>query len=421
MITPPSTSALSSNNNSNSSNNNNVAIGYSGSGSGNSSSSGNSSGEEKYGKDRRIGQGSGNAEVMENGIAKLEMGELLGKDDILLLSGDQIEDYIYAAKTKLRLSTEQMDFLKKYRRLIKNKEYAQQSRDKKKKYIFELESELNSAISSISKLQQDINDLSIKNAQLETENRSLHEELSLYKERWGNIIHTNPLTSAPIPLSSSSSSTSPSDSASNSPDNTSLIYASSAAAAAAAAASSSSMYGSNQRSNFFIPMFAVCLIGLCLGLVMGPLAGVVPGLSGFVGGGAGGNSTVDFFTNTKGTGRTLKSEVAQSQQNSFLSWIKSVVYRRDVDDLYQDKVVLDGGQYDGIDGGDGDGESTNGGNDGGGSVIKNDDVDAVDDEEKILPYSELLIKNDLLSGKVHNGQNKDDLKEIENEKDIKNE
>ena len=325
---------------------------------------------------------------MENAVAKLEEGKLLDKDEILLLSGDQIEDYIYAAKSKLRLSGEQLDFLKKYRRLIKNKEYAQQSRDKKKKYIFELESELNTAISSISKLQQDINNLSIKNAQLETENRSLHEELSIYRERWGIIRqdtlqshnHNHPsAVAAPVPMSSSSSSSS-SPLASNSPDAPSYVTA----YARPSIGPSSSSVPSSGRGGFFMPMFAICLMGLCFGLLLGPFAEHVPGLSGIVG--LHGNSTTGIFTNIKDTGRTLKSELIQ-QQSTFSSWLKSFFYGSDP---YESKAAMKSeGQYG-------------------------------DDENKILPYSDMLIKGDLINGKPHE-TSKEPLTEVKEEDDEKDE
>ena len=352
------------------------------------SSSGNSSGEERSGQERRALQ-SGNSELMANAIAKLDAGELLGKDEILLLNGEQVEIYSNEAKARIQLTDEQRNFIKKYRRLIKNKEYAQQSRDKKKKYIFELEAELDFAKTSITKLQQDINDLSIKNAQLETENRSLHEELLVCREHL-RAMHANTLGQG-----SAAASLSPPESGSNSPENANISYA---------AMASSAAYSTTQRPGYFVPMFAVCLMGLCLGLLFGPLAGMVPGLEGLVGLG---NSTVDVFAGSKGTGRTLKSEINQ-QQNSFSGWVKSFFYGS-----YQGKSgSVGGGPYDV-----GDGDIADVIN----SVVGGRNGN--DENEKMVPYEDLLIKKDLMSenNKVYDSQRNSEQNEDKKEKEKENE
>ena len=336
--------------------------------SGSGSSSGNSSGEERSIQEHRMLQNC-NSEIMTSVIAKLDAGELLGKDEILLLNGEQVEIYFNEAKARIQLTEEQKNFIKKYRRLIKNKEYAQQSRDKKKKYIFDLEAKLDFAKVSITKLKQDISNLSIKNKQLEDENRSLHKELSMCRDRL-MAIHSNTVPQ-------SSSSLSPPDSASNSPENAHASYASMASTA----------YTSAQRPGYFVPMFAVCLMGLCLGLLFGPLASVVPGLGGLMGLG---NSTVDVFDNIRGTGRTLKSEVNQ-QQSSFSGWVRSLFYGS-----YQGNSGLNVGTY-----GNDDGNIADVIN----SVVGNNNNN--DDNEKRVPYEDLLIKKDLIGGDKDRDKDKD--------------
>jgi hypothetical protein len=62
----------------------------------------------------------------------------LPPQQMLELDSNQIEQYIRILSSKKNVTTNEEKELKKIRRLIKNREYAQSSRDKKKQHMDEV-------------------------------------------------------------------------------------------------------------------------------------------------------------------------------------------------------------------------------------------------------------------------------------------
>jgi len=94
----------------------------------------------------------------------------LTREQILSFSSEDLENYVGEITKSRPLTFAEEKELKRLRRLIKNRESAQASRQRKKCYIDELEAE-------VSKLKQENNILTSQVNNLYTENRSLKEEL----------------------------------------------------------------------------------------------------------------------------------------------------------------------------------------------------------------------------------------------------
>ncbi|GAM25027.1 hypothetical protein SAMD00019534_082020 [Acytostelium subglobosum LB1] len=103
-------------------------------------------------------------------VIDLSGATILNKDQVLKLTSREIEEYVSKLKQNHILSPSQEKELKKQRRLIKNREYASQSRSRRKVYVESIES----------KLQRSANENASIKSQLTTmkdENRELKKQL----------------------------------------------------------------------------------------------------------------------------------------------------------------------------------------------------------------------------------------------------
>lgn len=96
-----------------------------------------------------------------------------GDANLLAMRTCDIEALIRARKAAGALSSEQERRLRRIRRLIKNREYAQSSRDKRKQAAGDMERELAAARDEARVLREQVAVLSARNAQLERENAEL--------------------------------------------------------------------------------------------------------------------------------------------------------------------------------------------------------------------------------------------------------
>jgi hypothetical protein len=94
---------------------------------------------------------------------------LLPRDALLKLTSEEMENYVQRLKATRVLSTEEEKELKRQRRLIKNREYAKQSRKKKKTQLKDLEGQ--------------ISKLTAQNEELRTQNSSLQSEIVLLNSK----------------------------------------------------------------------------------------------------------------------------------------------------------------------------------------------------------------------------------------------
>lgn len=92
----------------------------------------------------------------------------LTQDEMILLSGTEVEVYITALKAYRQLSQQDEKVLRTVRRLIKNREYAQSSRDKKKGFVQNLQNR-------VSELEAEVSHLNHKNAVLQAKLAQIEE------------------------------------------------------------------------------------------------------------------------------------------------------------------------------------------------------------------------------------------------------
>jgi len=113
----------------------------------------------------------------------------LSPQQMLELDSTQIEDYIRILSQKRKVTSFEEKELKKIRRQIKNREYAQSSRDKKKQQMDEIEVRLNDALAENKKLaeensvlKQNLNlvaDASLKDPEISNRLKKLAPNLNL--------------------------------------------------------------------------------------------------------------------------------------------------------------------------------------------------------------------------------------------------
>lgn len=96
---------------------------------------------------------------------------ILSEVELLKFDSNQMESYIKSVSSAKHVTPSQLKELKRVRRLIKNREYAQSSRNKKKQYVEEIEKKLQDSNAENSQLQQ-------KLIQLEMENKALKLQLT---------------------------------------------------------------------------------------------------------------------------------------------------------------------------------------------------------------------------------------------------
>ncbi|EGG13619.1 basic-leucine zipper transcription factor [Cavenderia fasciculata] len=106
---------------------------------------------------------------------------ILTKDQVLQLSSREIEEYVYRLKQTHILTPAQEKDLKKFRRLIKNREYASQSRDRKKLYV-------NQVVDQLEKSELDSRQLKSQLLAAQAEVRELKKQLEMVNQ----TIHNNP-------------------------------------------------------------------------------------------------------------------------------------------------------------------------------------------------------------------------------------
>jgi len=108
--------------------------------------------------------------------AAAELAAQIGTDtDLLALTTEEIEALISARKASATLDPEQERRLRKIRRLIKNREYAQSSRDKRKQAVGVMERELAALREENRVLRDKLAALTARNAALELENSRLRK------------------------------------------------------------------------------------------------------------------------------------------------------------------------------------------------------------------------------------------------------
>jgi hypothetical protein len=97
----------------------------------------------------------------------------LSREQLLTMTSKEIEDYVNQLKTKRTLTASEEKDLKRQRRLVKNREYASQSRNRKKQYVDEIEKQLDQAKAETDAIRK--------------QNQALVEENKLLKKQLGNI------------------------------------------------------------------------------------------------------------------------------------------------------------------------------------------------------------------------------------------
>jgi hypothetical protein len=100
----------------------------------------------------------------------------LSRDKLLNMTSKEIEDYVSELKTKRTLTAAEEKDLKKQRRLVKNREYASQSRSRKKLFVDELEKQLEQARAETEEVKK--------------QNKALMDENKLLKRQLGCIADT---------------------------------------------------------------------------------------------------------------------------------------------------------------------------------------------------------------------------------------
>jgi len=115
----------------------------------------------------------------------------LSREQLLTMTSKEIEDYVSQLKTKRTLTASEEKDLKRQRRLVKNREYASQSRTRKKQYVDEIEKQLDQA-----KAETDV---------IRKQNQALMEENKLLKKQLGNIADAIKKSQSGAPNLSSSS------------------------------------------------------------------------------------------------------------------------------------------------------------------------------------------------------------------------
>ncbi|EFA78656.1 putative basic-leucine zipper transcription factor [Heterostelium album PN500] len=102
---------------------------------------------------------------------------VLSKDQVLKLSSKEIEEYVSKLKQHHVLTPSDEKELKKQRRLIKNREYASQSRSRRKVYVESIESKLQKTNNECSNIKQQLTEIKEENRELKKQLFSLTQTL----------------------------------------------------------------------------------------------------------------------------------------------------------------------------------------------------------------------------------------------------
>eukprot|EP01111_Echinosteliopsis_oligospora_P010568 TRINITY_DN3324_c0_g1_i1.p1 TRINITY_DN3324_c0_g1~~TRINITY_DN3324_c0_g1_i1.p1 ORF type:complete len:534 (+),score=165.99 TRINITY_DN3324_c0_g1_i1:96-1697(+) len=96
---------------------------------------------------------------------------LLPREELLTMTSQEIEDYVAEVKAAKNLTASEEKDLKRQRRLVKNREYASQSRTRRKQHMDDVEKQLEAA-------RYEIDSLKRQNTTLVEENSTLKKQLS---------------------------------------------------------------------------------------------------------------------------------------------------------------------------------------------------------------------------------------------------
>jgi len=140
----------------------------------------------------------------------------LSRDELLQMSSQEYEEYVKKLSQNCPLSSTEQREVKRQRRLIKNREYAQTSRNKKKEFVSAIQTQLDSALHENELLKNEnqnlnstVSDLSSKISLLEEKNRQVESENMLLKEAL--LKSCGPVeTGSPVQLFPSTPSSAPS-------------------------------------------------------------------------------------------------------------------------------------------------------------------------------------------------------------------
>jgi hypothetical protein len=95
-----------------------------------------------------------------------EASIFLPRNQLLTMTSTEIEDYVIKIKAQRTLTASEEKELKRQRRLIKNREYASQSRSRKKQYVDELEKTIEAVRVENASLKQQVSSLNDENKTL---------------------------------------------------------------------------------------------------------------------------------------------------------------------------------------------------------------------------------------------------------------
>lgn len=128
-------------------------------------------------------------QIKTNQISKQQIDPsiLMDKDKLLTLSSKKLDEYVQSLSRPLTPEEEKQ--LKRQRRLIKNRESAQLSRQKKKQYVEDLEKSVQSLTAETDTLRSQVTQLSQKNKHLEEQVNLLQN----YIQQQGHQIPPSPL------------------------------------------------------------------------------------------------------------------------------------------------------------------------------------------------------------------------------------
>lgn len=123
----------------------------------------------------------------------------LSREDLLRVSSKELEDFAARCAAEKPLSAEEVREIKRQRRLIKNREYAQASRVKKKDHLKEIEARFNDLEEENYNLKLQMQNMQSRMAITESENR----ELKLKLANATQIAHGSIAQAPPVAMSNS--------------------------------------------------------------------------------------------------------------------------------------------------------------------------------------------------------------------------
>uniref|UniRef100_A0A6B2LMT8 BZIP domain-containing protein n=1 Tax=Arcella intermedia TaxID=1963864 RepID=A0A6B2LMT8_9EUKA len=108
---------------------------------------------------------------------------LLSREELLSFSSDQFEELIETVAGVRELSTNEKNEIKRQRRLIKNRESAQASRQRKKTHIYELEKQVRELTEENEVLKTKVAQLTSENSHLKGSRRYEKEDDAKFKAK----------------------------------------------------------------------------------------------------------------------------------------------------------------------------------------------------------------------------------------------